>query len=118
MRAKDLESWRSFRLQVVGSRTSSEITVAYLAGPEPSNDLSVLLELGVRPENIWAFEIDADTADTGLEELRELRARGIKFIPVGIEDFFIGTPRRFDITDLTQGRREILQAGGRRCAWR
>lgn len=94
---KDLESWRSFRLQVVGSRTSSEITVAYLAGPEPSNDLSVLLELGVRPENIWAFEIDADTADTGLEELRELRARGIKFIPVGIEDFFIGTPRRFDI---------------------
>jgi hypothetical protein len=94
---KDLESWRSFRLQAVGSRAPSEITVAYLAGPEPSNDLSVLLELGVRPENIWAFEIDEETADAGLEELRELRARGIKFIPVGIEDFFIGTPRRFDI---------------------
>lgn len=94
---KDLESWRSFRLQTVGTRTSSEITVAYLAGPEPSNDMSVLLELGVRPENIWAFEIDEETADAGLEELRELRARGIKFIPVGIEDFFIGTPRRFDI---------------------
>ncbi|MNK54690.1 hypothetical protein D3C87_736810 [compost metagenome] len=94
---KDLESWRSFRLQTVGTRTSSEITVAYLAGPEPSNDMSVLLELGVRPENIWAFEVDEETADAGLEELRELRARGIKFIPVGIEDFFIGTPRRFDI---------------------
>jgi hypothetical protein len=94
---KDLESWRSFRLQTVGTRTPSEITVAYLAGPEPSNDMSVLLELGVRPENIWAFEIDEETADAGLEELRELRARGIKFIPVGIEDFFIGTPRRFDI---------------------
>ncbi|HAL6565270.1 TPA: class I SAM-dependent methyltransferase [Escherichia coli] len=94
---RDLESWRSFRLQTVGTRTSSEITVAYLAGPEPSNDMSVLLELGIRPENIWAFEIDEKTADAGLEELRELRARGIKFIPVGIEDFFIGTPRRFDI---------------------
>ena len=94
---KDLESWRSFRLQTVGTRTSSEITVAYLAGPEPSNDMSVLLDLGVRPENIWAFEIDPETADTSLKELRELRARGIKFIPVGIEDFFIGTPRRFDI---------------------
>lgn len=94
---KDLESWRSFRLQTVGTRTSSEITVAYLAGPEPSNDMSVLLELGVRPENIWAFEMDEETADVSLEELRELRARGIKFIPVGIEDFFIGTPRRFDI---------------------
>lgn len=94
---KDLESWRSFRLQTVGTRASSEITVAYLAGPEPGNDLSVLLELGVRPENIWAFEIDEETADAGLEELRELRARGIKFIPVEIEDFFISTPRRFDI---------------------
>ena len=94
---EDLESWRSFRLQTVGTRTSSEITVAYLAGPKPSNDMSVLLELGVRPDNIWAFEINADTADAGLEELREFRARGIKFIPVGIEDFFIGTPRRFDI---------------------
>lgn len=94
---EDLESWRRFRLQTVGTRTSSEITVAYLAGPEPSNDLSVLLELGVRPENIWAFEIDEKTADAGLKDLRELHARGIKFIPVGIEDFFIGTPRRFDI---------------------
>lgn len=94
---EDLESWRSFRVQTVGTRTSSEITVAYLAGPEPGNDMSVLLELGVRPENIWAFEIDKKAADSGLEELRELRARGIKFIPVGIEDFFVGTPRRFDI---------------------
>lgn len=94
---KDLDSWCSYRRQTVGTRKSPEITVAYLAGPEPSNDMSVLLELGVRPENIWAFEIDPETADTGLKELRELRARGIKFIPVGIEDFFIGTPRRFDI---------------------
>ena len=95
--ADDLESWRSFRLNSIGTRTRAEITVAYLAGPEPRNDLLVLLELGVRPENIWAFEIDKKAADVGLEELRDLRARGIKFMPVGVEDFFIGTPRRFDV---------------------
>lgn len=96
-KSEDLESWRNFRATAVGVRTPSEITVAYLAGPEPENDLAVLLELGVRPENIWAFEVDKKAAAVGLKTLRDLRARGIKFIPISIEDFFIGTPRRFDI---------------------
>ncbi|MFA4951368.1 class I SAM-dependent methyltransferase [Brevundimonas sp.] len=94
---EDLTSWRSFRAAAIGARMPGEITVAYLAGPEPQNDLAVLLELGVRPENIWAFEADENAATQGLGTLRELRARGIKFIPASIEDFFIATPRRFDI---------------------
>ncbi|MBB3810066.1 class I SAM-dependent methyltransferase [Pseudochelatococcus contaminans] len=71
--------------------------MAYLAGPEPQNDLAVLLELGVRPENIWAFEVEEKAATQGLDTLRELKARGVKFIPAGIEDYFLGTPQRFDI---------------------
>lgn len=54
--ASDLTSWRNFRNRTIGTRRPDEITVAYLAGPEPTNDLEVLLELGIRPENIWAFE--------------------------------------------------------------
>jgi hypothetical protein len=68
-----------------------------LAGPEPSNDLFALLELGLRPENIWAFEVDTDAIATGLDELRSLGLRGVKFVPVSIGDYFVGTPRRFDI---------------------
>ena len=94
---KDLISWRTFRATAIGSRKPDEITVAYLAGPEPQNDLAVLLELGVRPENIWAFEAEKKAAIQGLDTLRELKARGVKFIPANIEDYFIGTPRRFDI---------------------
>jgi hypothetical protein len=94
---KDLASWRTFRAATIGTRTPADITVAYLAGPEPENDLDVLIELGVRPENIWAFEIDKDAAAQGLGSLRELKRRGVKFIPVSIEDYFISTPRRFDI---------------------
>jgi hypothetical protein len=94
---KDLESWRTLRAAAIGTRTPADITVAYLAGPEPENDLDVLLELGVRPENIWAFEVDKKVAAKGLNSLRRLKLRGVKFIPVSIEDYFINTPRRFDI---------------------
>lgn len=94
---EDLKSWGAFRAGVIGTRTPADITVAYLAGPEPENDLEVLLELGVRPENIWAFEIDKTAVDKGLNSLRRLKQRGVKFIPVSIEDYFINTPRRFDI---------------------
>lgn len=94
---EDLISWRTFRAAAIGTRKPGEITVAYLAGPEPQNDLALLMELGVRPENIWAFEVEGKAAIQGLATLRELKARGVKFIPASIEDYFIGAPRRFDI---------------------
>ena len=93
----DIESWQRFRAQAVGTREPSEITVAYFAGPEPSNDLLTLLDLGLRPENIWAFEVEASAIASGLNDLEKLRLRGVKFIPVSIEQYFVGTPRRFDI---------------------
>lgn len=42
----------------VGCRGPGELTVVYLAVPEPANDLEILIVLGVQPENIWAFELD------------------------------------------------------------
>jgi hypothetical protein len=93
----DIASWQAFRANSVGTRTAEELTVAYLAGPEPSNDLLALIELGVRPENIWAFEIDPQAIATGMADLKALGLRGVKFVPVSMDDYFIGTPRRFDI---------------------
>lgn len=93
----DVSSWQAFRQEAVGTRSPADLTVAYLAGPEPSNDLLALLELGLRPENVWAFEVDTDAIATGLDELRSLGLRGVKFVPVSIGDYFVGTPRRFDI---------------------
>lgn len=93
----DIQSWQAFRQQSVGARSPAELMVAYLAGPEPSNDLLAFLELGLRPENIWAFEVDTDAIANGLEELKAIGLRGVKFVPVSIGDYLIGTPRRFDI---------------------
>lgn len=74
---EDLISWRTFRAAAIGTRKPDEITVAYLAGPEPQNDLAVLMELGVRPENIWAFEVEGKAAIQGLTTLRELKGAAL-----------------------------------------
>ncbi|MFL9676111.1 hypothetical protein ACXUPC_10765 [Pseudomonas marginalis] len=96
-KTEDIESWKNFRKSVVGSRTPSELTVAYLSGPEPTNDLEVLIELGVRPENIWAFEIDKDAFTSAVVDIERTKLRGVKLMNVSIEDYFLSTPRRFDI---------------------
>ncbi|CAO3416982.1 hypothetical protein [Azospirillum argentinense] len=93
----DIESWQRFQVQSIGTREPRELTVAYFAGPEPSNDLQALLNLGLLPENIWAFESDASAISRGLSDLERLRLRGIKFTPTQFSQYIIGTPRRFDI---------------------
>ena len=93
----DIRSWREFRAGSIGTRDPSELTVAYLAGPEPSNDLLALVRLGLRPENIWAFEVDPQAIADGVENLKRLGLRGVKFVPVRMDEYLAGTPRRFDI---------------------
>ena len=48
-----LRSWLDFHRSRLGSRQPRDLKVVYLAGPEPLNDLSTLLRLGVSLENIW-----------------------------------------------------------------
>lgn len=93
----DIASWMKFRATNLGSRSPADLTVAYLAGPEPSNDLTALIQLGLRPENIWAFEVDTGAITNGVADLKQLGIRGVKFVPVSMDEYFIGTPRRFDI---------------------
>jgi len=51
-----IKSWEAFHRSHIGVRRASELTVCYLAGPNPLNDFRVLTRLGVLPHNIWAFE--------------------------------------------------------------
>jgi len=93
----DIESWQTFRSSSIGNRNAADLTVAYLAGPEPSNDLEILINLGVRPENIWAFEVDDKIFLSALDDIEHSRLRGVKLMNVSIDDYFLSTPRRFDI---------------------
>lgn len=94
---EDVKSWQSFHKSSIGQRKAQDLTIAYLAGPEPSNDFEILLNLGVRPENIWAFELEKDTFKSALNDIKETKLRGIKLMNVNIEYYFQSVPRRFDI---------------------
>jgi len=93
----DIASWETFRASSIGTRSAAELTVAYLAGPEPTNDLKALIDLGLRPENIWAFETDVAAIAKGVADLEAIGLRGVKFVPVSMDAYLVGTPRRFDI---------------------
>ncbi len=97
VRPEDIASWQSFWQSNVGSRNASQLTVAYLAGPEPTNDLEVLIELRVRPENIWAFEIDTGVFESALADVENAELRDVKLMNISIDDYLIATPHRLDL---------------------
>jgi hypothetical protein len=60
--AKQLEyetkdAWKNHFKSILSSKQATELKVAYLTGPNPENDLEELCNLGILPENIWAFEL-------------------------------------------------------------
>ena len=42
----------------MGTKKPEDLVVCYLSGPEPNNDFQELINLGILPHNIWAFESD------------------------------------------------------------
>ena len=53
------DDWISFANISYGKRRPQELKVAILCGPEPKNDVEILLGLGIRIENIYAFESES-----------------------------------------------------------
>ena len=60
-------------------------------------DLEVLIELGVRPENIWAFEIDTGVFESALADVENAELRDVKLMNISIDDYLIATPHRLDL---------------------
>lgn len=68
---KELEQWLVTYGSKVGAKVPSDLKVLYLCGPEPMNDLSILLAQGINPHNVWAVESgrrDFNEAITALKE--------------------------------------------------
>jgi hypothetical protein len=91
--------WLSFSESSYGSRRADELRVAYFSGPEPENDLKELLKLGVRIENVWAFESDQATYKQALQSARK-DFPFLKIFPGSLADFCKTTHLGFDIVYL------------------
>lgn len=91
-----LDSWLNFADSTYGTREASELRIAYFCGPEPENDLAVLQALGVRIENIWAFENHRPSYQSALAQAK-IRFPILKIYPGSFESFLEVSATPFDI---------------------
>lgn len=92
-----IREWESMHADYIGTKRASELSVCYLAGPEPENDFNEFISLGVLPQNIWAFECERNTYLQALNSIDSTDFLQPKLIKNSIEHFFASTPKRFDI---------------------
>ena len=92
-----IRMWENIHSQYVGNKKPEEITVCYLAGPEPENDFAEFVSLGILPHNIWAFESEKNAYLQALSSIDSTSFFQPKLIKTSIERFFENTPKIFDI---------------------
>ena len=92
-----ITNWEHLHDACTGKKTVEDLTVCYLCGPEPNNDFQELLDLGVLPQNIWAFEYTSKTYKTALGTYSKGQFPQPRLIKQNIETFFKYTPKKFDV---------------------
>lgn len=92
-----IERWENFYDSIVQTKKPENLKVAYLSGPNPENDLRILVKNGVLPENVWAFEMDNNTYSAAVSSALESEFPFIKIVNSNIDSFLETSPQRFDI---------------------
>lgn len=92
-----IQEWETMHANALGAKRPEELTVCYLAGPEPENDFSELVSMGIKPQNIWAFECERNTYLQALTSIDSTSFMQPKLIKTSIETFFKDSPKTFDI---------------------
>lgn len=91
-----LNSWVSYSEQIYGSRRADELSIVYLCGPEPENDLDIMVSLGVKIENVWAIESETESYKSAINHAR-VKYPNLKIFHGDIKDFFEIYNYEFDI---------------------
>jgi hypothetical protein len=89
--------WESFYESIIRKKKPSELRVAYLSGPNPENDIEVLVENGILAENIWAFESDNITYTTAVVSALDSKFPFVKLYKGKLENYLKVLPFKFDI---------------------
>jgi hypothetical protein len=95
----ELDQWLEWQASRIQKRKPSELRLIYLCGPEPLNDLRVLLELGVNPHNVWGVESNETAFRAALAELANARLP-VKLHKGTLTEFFERVHETFDIAYL------------------
>ena len=94
---KEISEWEHFHRSQVQTREASDLRVCYLAGENPINDLEVLVNLGILPQNVWAIEKDAEKFEIAREFIRRSNFHKVRLFKGDILDFLKRFGGQFDI---------------------
>lgn len=97
--ARELEGWLDWQTSRVQHRRADQLRVIYLCGPEPLNDLNVLLRLGVNPHNVWAIESNEVAFQAAVKSIA-VAAIPVKLHRGPLARFFEQVSESFDIAYL------------------
>ncbi len=92
-----IREWEHIHSNLIGCKHPDELSVCYLSGPEPENDFNELVNMGVLPQNIWAFENERSAYLQALDSVDESSFMQPKIVKTSIERFFENSPKKFDI---------------------
>lgn len=88
--------WKEYADICYGERRPEELKVAFFCGNEPDNDVKHLLQLGIRIENIYAFECDNNSFKEAVKSLHNSYPL-LKIYHGKIEDYAELQNVKFDI---------------------
>lgn len=93
---KFIESWINFSNNLYDNKQPQQLKIAYFCGPEPENDLEIMIKLGVQIENVWAIESNKEIY---LSALKKAKAKYpfLKIFNGAISDLIKITSFKFDI---------------------
>ena len=94
-----LETWLTWQTDCIQVKKPSDLKVIYLCGPEPLNDLRVLLRLGVNPYNVWGVESNEAAYQLALAQLAQ-SGIPVKLHKGTLSSFFERVQETFDIAYL------------------
>jgi hypothetical protein len=94
--SNEIGAFERFYNSRIGVKQPGDLKVLYLCGPEPYNDLEILLELGCLPENIWGIESNQNLYDQAVSQLIE-KGISIKIHRGSLERFFEQVNSTFDL---------------------
>lgn len=99
-----INGFSEFLNQVNSSKKASELKVIYFCGPEPENDLDVMLYYGIKIENVWALEQDKKLYGEAVNKAK-IKYPSLKVYSQKFKEFCENFPKyKFDIIylDFTQ----------------
>lgn len=110
-----LNEWLVFDTAVDRQKLSAELKVLYLCGPDPTNDLEVLLDQGVNINNIWAV-VSGEDSIAAHKAINEHPDRFLKIHEGSLHDFFQHNNEKFDLiyfdacSAFMQGKPNVLHS--------